>query len=193
MANIVLLVWTLEAISDDDAESLMTCQIGRMEGPDERVNQTSFIVEIETIPDTVLHCVSPMTKQPSTRTRPSRHPPNPKIQFRVLIIGRANAGKTTILQRVCDTTQSPTIHRRDRGGRRKEVCRSSLTVLRFSSYATQVKLDPSTEVSDKTCCLLSPLSNPEPAWRARYRRRASVLQPQGLCLPRFAWYRVRWY
>ncbi|KAF8260962.1 hypothetical protein EI94DRAFT_1811020 [Lactarius quietus] len=35
----------------------------------------------------------------------------PKIQFRVLIIGRANAGKTTILQRVCDTTESPTIYR----------------------------------------------------------------------------------
>jgi hypothetical protein len=34
------------------------------------------------------------------------------IQFRVLIIGRANAGKTSILQRVCDTTQSPTIYRR---------------------------------------------------------------------------------
>ncbi|KAF8257554.1 hypothetical protein EI94DRAFT_1670647 [Lactarius quietus] len=35
----------------------------------------------------------------------------PDIKFRVLIIGRANAGKTTILQRVCDTTESPTIYR----------------------------------------------------------------------------------
>ena len=35
----------------------------------------------------------------------------PKLQFRVLIIGRANAGKTTILQRVCDTTESPKIYR----------------------------------------------------------------------------------
>ena len=33
------------------------------------------------------------------------------IQFRVLIIGRANAGKTSILQRVCGTTESPIIHR----------------------------------------------------------------------------------
>ncbi|KAF8259475.1 hypothetical protein EI94DRAFT_1615843, partial [Lactarius quietus] len=32
-------------------------------------------------------------------------------KFRVLIVGRANAGKTTILQRVCDTTESPTIYR----------------------------------------------------------------------------------
>ena len=33
------------------------------------------------------------------------------VQFRVLVIGRANAGKTSILQRVCETTESPTIHR----------------------------------------------------------------------------------
>ncbi|KAH8979713.1 hypothetical protein EDB86DRAFT_3248264 [Lactarius hatsudake] len=35
----------------------------------------------------------------------------PKIQFRVLIIGRANAGKTSILQRICDTTESPIVYR----------------------------------------------------------------------------------
>ena len=34
------------------------------------------------------------------------------LQFRVLVIGRANAGKTTILQRVCETTESPKIYRR---------------------------------------------------------------------------------
>ena len=38
------------------------------------------------------------------------------LQFRVLIIGRANAGKTSILQRVCETTDSPTISRRIRRG-----------------------------------------------------------------------------
>ncbi|KAH9002663.1 hypothetical protein EDB86DRAFT_2800383 [Lactarius hatsudake] len=37
----------------------------------------------------------------------------PKIQFRVLIIGRANAGKTTILKRVCETTESPVVYRGD--------------------------------------------------------------------------------
>jgi len=31
------------------------------------------------------------------------------LQFRILIIGRANAGKTTILQRVCKTTEDPEI------------------------------------------------------------------------------------
>jgi GTPase SAR1 family protein len=39
----------------------------------------------------------------------------PKIRFRVLIIGRANAGKTSILQRVCDTTESPAVYRMFRG------------------------------------------------------------------------------
>ncbi|KAH9167006.1 hypothetical protein EDB89DRAFT_1854146 [Lactarius sanguifluus] len=35
----------------------------------------------------------------------------PEVQFRVLIIGRANAGKTSILQRICGTTDSPVIYR----------------------------------------------------------------------------------
>jgi stage III sporulation protein SpoIIIAA len=35
----------------------------------------------------------------------------PDVQFRVLVLGRANAGKTTILQRVCETTESPKIYR----------------------------------------------------------------------------------
>jgi len=43
------------------------------------------------------------------------------VKLRVLIIGRANAGKTSILQRVCDTTDSPVIYRRDRLGAREEV------------------------------------------------------------------------
>src|ERR1700761_2072854 len=35
----------------------------------------------------------------------------PRVRFRVLIIGRANAGKTSILQRVCETTESPIVYR----------------------------------------------------------------------------------
>jgi GTPase SAR1 family protein len=34
----------------------------------------------------------------------------PEITFRVLIIGRANAGKTSILQRVCETTESAVVY-----------------------------------------------------------------------------------
>ncbi|KAN0141008.1 hypothetical protein V8E53_001452 [Lactarius tabidus] len=51
-----------------------------------------------------------MGNKNSTRAVP--HRPLPKIKFRVLIIGRANSGKTSILQRVCDTTDSPVIYHR---------------------------------------------------------------------------------
>ncbi|KAN0129487.1 hypothetical protein V8E53_012669 [Lactarius tabidus] len=47
--------------------------------------------------------------------QPRRRIPK-KVRFRVLIIGRANAGKTSILQRVCETTESPVIYR----GKKKE-------------------------------------------------------------------------
>ena len=30
--------------------------------------------------------------------------------FRILVIGRANSGKTTVLQRVCNTTEDPCIY-----------------------------------------------------------------------------------
>ena len=43
------------------------------------------------------------------------------LMFRVLIIGRANAGKTSILQRVCDTTESPEIYRPGPWGQRERV------------------------------------------------------------------------
>lgn len=31
-------------------------------------------------------------------------------KFRILIMGRANAGKTTILQRLCNTTEDPVVY-----------------------------------------------------------------------------------
>ena len=37
------------------------------------------------------------------------HPQIPDLKFRVLIVGRANAGKTSILQKVCETTEKPEI------------------------------------------------------------------------------------
>lgn len=52
--------------------------------------------------------IAPMDQAMNTEQSSSRIP---RIQFRVLIIGRANAGKTSILQRVCDTTESPLIYR----------------------------------------------------------------------------------
>ncbi|KAH8996040.1 hypothetical protein EDB92DRAFT_116897 [Lactarius akahatsu] len=53
---------------------------------------------------TFTNTIAPMdTQQPRRR--------NPEVQFRVLIIGRANAGKTSILKRICETTESPVIYR----------------------------------------------------------------------------------
>ena len=43
------------------------------------------------------------------------------VKFRVLIIGRANAGKTSILRRVCGTTENPVIYSVDSSGTRKQV------------------------------------------------------------------------
>ncbi|KAF8172630.1 hypothetical protein K438DRAFT_1909106 [Mycena galopus ATCC 62051] len=51
-------------------------------------------------------------------TAPRRRLSN--VKFRVLVAGRANAGKTSILQRVCDTTESPKVYRLI-GNDRKEI------------------------------------------------------------------------
>ena len=51
--------------------------------------------------------IAPMDTQQSRQTIP-------EIPFRVLIMGRANAGKTSILQRICDTIESPGIYRGDK-------------------------------------------------------------------------------
>ena len=39
-------------------------------------------------------------------------------RFRILVIGRANAGKTTILKKICDSTEDPEIY----NGRGEKVC-----------------------------------------------------------------------
>ena len=70
----------------------------------------------------------------------------PKIPFRVLIIGRANAGKTSILQRVCETTDSPIIYRQGEEGW-GEVCGPSI-FCGSDLTVNQVKLDPSVNVSN---------------------------------------------
>jgi septin family protein len=83
---------------------------------------------------------------------------NPNIRFRILIIGRANAGKTSILQRVCETTWSAKIYR-GHGWGRKEV--RGLTFLSASpnlTTADQVILDPSVDVSDSSVSLWLPLN-----------------------------------
>lgn len=68
---------------------------------------------------------------------PGRQLPN--IRFRVLIIGRANSGKTSILQRVCDTTQSPVIRRRSASISQEPVC--GLTFVKICQYGLTTRLD----------------------------------------------------
>ena len=88
---------------------------------------------------------------PNPGLPPSRRIPD--IRFRVLVIGRANAGKTTILQRVCDTTESPTIYRGGKEVSYPNFCPASdLTVT-----VDQFKLEPSMNVSDTRTSLRLPL------------------------------------
>jgi GTPase SAR1 family protein len=86
------------------------------------------------------------------------------VRFRVLVIGRANAGKTSILQRVCDTTESPKIYQRG-----KEV-RSTNFVYKSNLTADQVKLNPSMDVSDSSSIPLHLPLNAVSARRAHHRR-----------------------
>jgi hypothetical protein len=106
------------------------------------------------------------------------------LQFRVLVIGRANAGKTSILQRVCETTESPTIYRGNEEVRGPTFC------LQVGSHPRQVTLTPSMNVSSSSTSLRSPL-NMKLARRALHRRCTCVLQSQGLCISRFAGHRSR--
>jgi GTPase SAR1 family protein len=53
-------------------------------------------------------------------------------RFRILVIGRANAGKTTILQRVCNTRENPEIY----NGAGKKIDSAVLTASREDSSFT---------------------------------------------------------
>ena len=97
--------------------------------------------------DTTIDQRPPKTVSPMDTKQPRRQ--RPEVPFRVLIIGRANAGKTSILQRVCETTESPTIYRRQEGSE-VETVRGSIICLEPDLTADQVTLDPTMEVSDNT-------------------------------------------
>ena len=68
---------------------------------------------------------APMGNAQSHTTRTAKSRRLPEIKFRVLVIGRANAGKTSILKRVCETTESPTIYRAGKEVRRPSFCFTS--------------------------------------------------------------------
>jgi len=62
-------------------------------------------------------------------------------QFRILVIGRANAGKTTLLKRVCNTTEEPSIY--DKG--KNLVSYPTYRDIPLSSFLHQ-QLDPTSKV-----------------------------------------------
>ena len=109
------------------------------------------------------------SNQTETRSLPKAIAPRgtsriPNLRFRVLVMGRANAGKTSILQRVCDTTESPIIYRRG------EEVRSTNVVYKSDLAAHQVKLNPSMDVSDTTSIPRHLALNAVSARRAHHRR-----------------------
>ena len=93
----------------------------------------------------------------------------PDLQFRVLVIGKANAGKTTILQRVCDTTESPMIYRLGEDGQKEEVRGPHFVYESHLSdlTANQFKLEPSMNVSENPTSLCLPVDI-VPARRAHH-------------------------
>ena len=151
-----------------------------------------MLIELSMETDTTIDQRPPKTVSPMDTKQPRRQ--RPEVPFRVLIIGRANAGKTSILQRVCETTESPMIYRRREGSGSKEaetVC-GSIICLEPDLTADQVTLDPTMEVSDNTSVSLWLPLNMVLAGRAQHQRRTRVLQPSGLRFSRFSWHRVRW-
>ena len=82
-----------------------------------------------------------------------RDPPRvPKVKFRVLIrvIGRANAGKTSILPRVLRYDESPKNYRL--GPENSLSGMFSFLINTFISWRSQIKLDPTIEVSQAYYC-----------------------------------------
>ena len=115
----------------------------------------------------------------------------PKVQFRVLIVGRANSGKTTILKRVCETTESPKIYRRDQSGQRSQVRSHSWRhpqshrLVRFNSKV-QLRLDSMFcwQWLDVTVTIVLA------AWPPWYRWRTDFRKTRWLYFPRLSWIRV---
>ena len=106
------------------------------------------------------------SNQSTTRAQQTRRIPD--LQFRVLVIGRANAGKTSILKRVCDTTESPTIYRLGENGRKEEVRGPHFVCESQADFtANQFELEPSIDVSDTRTSLRFPIDI-VPARRAHH-------------------------
>ena len=92
---------------------------------DQHILPSFFSQHFRTMGAKQLICCLGPPPSPAPSPTPPPSPRAPNVRFRVLIIGRANAGKTSILQRVCDTTESPVIYRSRPSGNRSQVCAHS--------------------------------------------------------------------
>ena len=62
-------------------------------------------------------------------------------RFRILIVGRANSGKTTILQKICKTDDKPEIFNSKGEKVRRRSPRRALYILMFSIRSTLMLLN----------------------------------------------------
>src|SRR5438034_3762723 len=67
--------------------------------------------------------------------------------FRILVIGRANAGKTTLLKRVCNTTDEPCIYDEEGKNLVRFPLKPTKSHLDFADNPSINKLEPTQEVS----------------------------------------------
>ncbi|KAH9049569.1 hypothetical protein EDB87DRAFT_1697290 [Lactarius vividus] len=96
-------------------------KVVRLEGDSNHRVTVTFVYRKSKSPADVTRVLGSQTTSTNTIAPINTQQPRrqiPEVRFRVLIIGRANAGKTSILQRICETTESPVIYR---GGEEVEL------------------------------------------------------------------------
>lgn len=106
--------------------------VRRVDGTLRDVNAVSTMVRFPSLLSCFLPHPTQSTKSLSTRIRHTSvmaSSVDKFPRFRVLVIGRANSGKTTLLQRVCNTTESPIV--RDQNGKKVtgSLLRRKLTIV----------------------------------------------------------------
>ena len=88
-----------------------SCVFGRPKRRQQEMLRSEVLVSFVLISDaiTISRTRAEQYVNPERQRIRAEHLRRNTRRFRVLIIGRANAGKTTILQRVCNTTEQPKI------------------------------------------------------------------------------------
>jgi polynucleotide 5'-kinase involved in rRNA processing len=77
------------------------------------VTVTSHTTQLEPLTSTTVSFAMSTSSKPQLTAEEIQTTRAKFKQFRILVIGRANAGKTTILRKVCNTTGDPVIFNPD--------------------------------------------------------------------------------